>query len=802
MPEPVTARPTICLNMIVRNEAHIVREALDSVAPYINSWVIVDTGSDDGTQDLIRNRMADLGIPGELHERPWVNFGHNRTEALTLAQGNGDYIWAMDADDILVGTPDFSQFSADIIWLRCGDDSCIFWRAQLFRNGIPVRWVGATHEYAEWDGPRTEARLEGEYRIEDRQLSVRNLSGQKFARDRDLLLAEVERNPRDARSVIYLALSYFCLGDYANARKWYARRVELGGWEEEVYYAMYRLAESMANLDESWPDVQDAYLKAWEFRPTRAEPLYAIAHRYRIEQRYHLGYQFAKRAAEIPLPAEDIIDIRADIYAWRALDEQAVCASWIGKQAETFTLCRRLLARPDLPETDRQRIAENRDLGVPTMLEAASSHPDAVAQSLLANPGEPEIAISLIAGPDLASTEHTLNTFVHCCTDISRVGRFLVLDGGLSAKDRALLAQHYHFLEFLDPGNGPNDHLAHLYQHIDARFWLHLGEGWQFFAPEHLITRLTAVLQAEPHVFQVAINYTDAAKLTGTSAPETAVRRTAETGRYLLTGAITTGPAMFDTTRLARAGGIPGTHPITKLERPAAAAGLHSASLDEVLCVTDRAEEPLPAVVTTGRKRCRARFEKIFNVSLHRSGTKSVHELLLRSGIPSIHWPNIFRDVNYEEQVAGHENDRLYVATTLAPVINAVEAVNDVPIPGLYDVLDSIYPNSAFILMFRNPLDWVRSVRVHVGNRDLDPFERVQYWRYLPDQPASLRGIDDAALYSAYVTHHQDVLTYFGDRENCLFLGLQQPQAGEKICAFLGLPPAELGRVDVSIRIG
>lgn len=153
VPEPVTARPTICLNMIVRNEAHIVREALDSVAPYINSWVIVDTGSDDGTQDLIRNRMADLGIPGELHERPWVNFGHNRTEALTLAQGNGDYIWAMDADDILVGTPDFSQFSADIIWLRCGDDSCIFWRAQLFRNGIPVRWVGATHEYAEWDGP-------------------------------------------------------------------------------------------------------------------------------------------------------------------------------------------------------------------------------------------------------------------------------------------------------------------------------------------------------------------------------------------------------------------------------------------------------------------------------------------------------------------------------------------------------------------------------------------------------------------------------------------------------------------------
>ena len=53
--------------------------------------------------------MAGLGIHGELHERPWRDFGHNRSEALTLAQGRGDYIWVIDADDILVGTPDFTS---------------------------------------------------------------------------------------------------------------------------------------------------------------------------------------------------------------------------------------------------------------------------------------------------------------------------------------------------------------------------------------------------------------------------------------------------------------------------------------------------------------------------------------------------------------------------------------------------------------------------------------------------------------------------------------------------------------------
>ena len=251
--EPVTTRPGICLNMIVRNEAHIVAEVLDAVAPYISSWVIVDTGSNDGTQDLIRNQMARLGIPGELYERPWRNFGDNRTEALTLAQGHGDYIWVIDADDILVGTPDFTRLSADIYWLRRANADDIYWLPFLFRDGARVRWVGVTHEYAAWDDSYVAVQLEGEYRIEDSHLSARNLSGQKYARDRDLLLAEVERNPEDARCVFYLAQSYFDLGDFANARKWYARRVEMGGFDEEVHFAMLRIADSMTHLGAPLP---------------------------------------------------------------------------------------------------------------------------------------------------------------------------------------------------------------------------------------------------------------------------------------------------------------------------------------------------------------------------------------------------------------------------------------------------------------------------------------------------------------------------------------------------------------------
>ena len=100
-------RQTLCLNMIVKNEAPVITRCLASVRPLIDYWVIVDTGSTDGTQDKIRAFMTDL--PGKLHERPWRDFAHNRTEALELARPHGEYVLIIDADDVLEFEPQFKM---------------------------------------------------------------------------------------------------------------------------------------------------------------------------------------------------------------------------------------------------------------------------------------------------------------------------------------------------------------------------------------------------------------------------------------------------------------------------------------------------------------------------------------------------------------------------------------------------------------------------------------------------------------------------------------------------------------------
>jgi hypothetical protein len=395
-------RPRICLAMIVRNEADVIGELIGTVAGLIDSWVIVDTGSDDGTQAVTRRLMAERDIPGELHERPWVDFGHNRSEALGLAQGHGDYIWMMDADDRVVGTIDFGGLSADAYLMRF-HDGATYWRRQLFRAGLPWRYRGVLHEVAVCDVPFTQEPLEGDYRIQSRRLGARNRDPQKYARDAELLQAEVDRDPTNTRSIFYLAQSYRDAGDPARARQWYERRAAMGGWAEEVFYSLYQAAAAREQLGEPWPDVQDAYLRAWSNRPGRAEPLHAIARRNRVDGRYAIGHLFAKQAAAIRWPVDDALFVQADVYTWRALDEQAVCASWIGNWAETLDICDRLLACDGIPEKDRARIAGNRDLALSKLRPAdaargaAATVPGTASKPLFIGLGHPRCGTGFTA---------------------------------------------------------------------------------------------------------------------------------------------------------------------------------------------------------------------------------------------------------------------------------------------------------------------------------------------------------------------------------------------------------------------
>ncbi|HEX3883392.1 MAG TPA: sulfotransferase [Stellaceae bacterium] len=193
---------------------------------------------------------------------------------------------------------------------------------------------------------------------------------------------------------------------------------------------------------------------------------------------------------------------------------------------------------------------------------------------------------------------------------------------------------------------------------------------------------------------------------------------------------------------------------------------------------------------------------KVFVVSLHRSATQSTGTFLRQSGLGVCHWPARVDGVDYQAKVVGIETDRKQIVGMLRPVWEAYDAFDDVPLPVLYRELDEAYPDARFVALYRDPFEWVRSIRVHCRGRVLDPYERVQYWHYLDEKPEKLDDVPDDRLIAMHLRHHEELMTYFRGRGNFMLANLADPDVGKKLSAFLKVPPRNFPLVDYKKKPG
>ena len=107
----------------------------------------------------------------------------------------------------------------------------------------------------------------------------------------------------------------------------------------------------------------DDFLAAYNYRPSRAEPLYQIAKYYRETKMYSVAYLFGKMGVAIPYP-EDVLFVEKGVYEWALLDELSISAYWTMRYEESKELCDRLLANPGLSEHEVNRIKSNREFAV------------------------------------------------------------------------------------------------------------------------------------------------------------------------------------------------------------------------------------------------------------------------------------------------------------------------------------------------------------------------------------------------------------------------------------------------------
>lgn len=350
---------TVRLNMIVRDEAPVIERCLRSVLPVLDAWTIVDTGSTDGTQDIVRRVLA--GLPGELHERPWVDFGHNRTEAIALAGRSEDYLLFIDADEELVnaGPKALPNLDADAYNLIVAFPHGLrtHQRTFLAASRLPWRYEGVLHEFLTCDRPISTSLLVGP-RILARAEGARSRDPQKAGKDAELFRQALALEPQNTRYWFYYAQSCLDAVQDEEALAAYLRRAGMEGWEEEVYLAHLIAARLLEKRGEPVAVVVHRFLEAHRARPHRAEALVDLARYHRERQEWALAYLFAG-AACLADPGRDILFVEPSAHLWKAMDERAVAAYWTGRYEEARSLCAKLLAGSDLPSAERPRVRGN-----------------------------------------------------------------------------------------------------------------------------------------------------------------------------------------------------------------------------------------------------------------------------------------------------------------------------------------------------------------------------------------------------------------------------------------------------------
>lgn len=328
----------LCLVMIVKDEEDSIEKCLKSVAPFISYWVIVDTGSTDDTINVINRVTSELGIPGELHERPWVNFEVNRTESLELAKGKCDYRWIIDADDEFVledGVTNpfigLNDKSIDCFQLKYKLSGLQYYRAQIVKSDQDWCYKGVLHEYLYLDKPEQKhSQVKGAHvKADISPLKRASSVEEKYANDAKILEKALETEPDNHRYMFYLAQSYRDSQQDEKAFEAYKKRAEAGGWEEEVYYSMYMMAKIKEKLKSPIEEVTQYYSKAWEYRPQRLEAAFHVMRKLREQKRFVLAFAYGNIATKSP-GCSDILFVEPEMWQWRLLDEFSLAAYYTG----------------------------------------------------------------------------------------------------------------------------------------------------------------------------------------------------------------------------------------------------------------------------------------------------------------------------------------------------------------------------------------------------------------------------------------------------------------------------------------
>lgn len=344
-------KPTICVLIMMKDESHCILETLTSTSEYASEYIICDTGSTDNSIDICNNFFKKTNIKGQIFHHEWQNFGYNYSILYKLgkAHSKADYLWQIDADDIIVGKMNVDNLTKDAYFVTFGN-AFTYKRIQILKNTIAWKHKGRIHGYV---CPVDELLyysggiLEGDYYIDSRRKGNRHKNidpRTRYAQDALLLEEDVRDYPNEPRWRFYLAQCYFDSEQYVKSLENYKIRIEMGGWGEEVYFSRFRIAQIYEKLHKPIKETVNKYLECYKYHKHRAEPLYFVGVLYNRNGNHVMAKKYLSIASNIPCPTtEQSLFVSKDMYEWKINDELAGAYYGLGEFQNSYNILNKLV---------------------------------------------------------------------------------------------------------------------------------------------------------------------------------------------------------------------------------------------------------------------------------------------------------------------------------------------------------------------------------------------------------------------------------------------------------------------------
>jgi glycosyltransferase involved in cell wall biosynthesis len=354
--------------MIVKNEARIIRRCLDAARFVVDYVSICDTGSTDKTVQVVEDWLSTNKVPGKVHTAEWKNFGHNRSIALEQAHTSfpqASYLLLIDADMVLVNKG-FAKdaLTQDGYMVTQTEQGSTYRNLRIVKNSFLWKSVGVTHEYTSPFSSSTQTKIEmlDTLWIDDR--SDGGSKDDKLDRDALLLIQGLKDEPENSRYMFYLANTYFAMNQCLDAVYWYEQRIadKKNGFEEEAWYAMYRIAQCYEKMKD-YPRTVYWYMKAINRRPHRIEPYVCLAKHYIFSDPPHNYYNatwIIKKGIAHARRTTDLLFVEDKAYDYECWYCLALASHYVELPLEGYAACQKVMESV-APESLKKHVKQIKD---------------------------------------------------------------------------------------------------------------------------------------------------------------------------------------------------------------------------------------------------------------------------------------------------------------------------------------------------------------------------------------------------------------------------------------------------------